>query len=240
MHWLKFTTHARATVKKKPTNNSQPIGNNMNPKRTQIAYRCPDCAVMTVGFLGGLGSVSDMLRLKCSCAESALDIKNQSDDKVTLSVPCVYCKSNHTFVVSKGIMRRDELTKFNCPYSGMGIAFIGDEESVQAEGEKSAEELSRIMTSLEAETVSDIQPQEVADDSVPPDPAIYDTFNFILRDLEAEGEVHCPCRKGEYDLRFTDDGMQVYCKSCGASHDFYAKSVTAAEEYLTIDSITLG
>ena len=209
-------------------------------KRTQIAFRCPECAVMTVGFLGGLSSVSDMLRLKCSCGESALDIKKQHDGRINLSVPCVYCKSNHAFVVSPEIMQRDELTKFSCPYSGMGIAFIGDEASVEAESERSAEELSRIMVSLEAETVSDIQPQDVAEDSMPPDPAIFDTFNFILRDLEAEGEVHCPCPDGEYDLRFTDDGMQIFCKKCGASHDFYAKSTHAAELYLDIDSITLG
>ena len=210
-------------------------------KRTQIAYRCPDCTYVTVGFLGGLSSVSDMLRLRCECGESMLDIKNLPDGKVSLSVPCVYCKSNHSYVVSKEIMQRNEMTKFNCPYSGMGIAFIGDEESVKEETDKSAEELARIMTSLEAEDVSDIQPQDVDEDAVPPDPAIYDTINFIVRDLEAEGQVHCPCGKdGEYDLRFTDDGVQVYCKKCGASYDFYARSTSVAEEYLTIDSITLG
>ena len=208
-------------------------------RRTQIAYRCPDCAVATVGFLGGLGAVSDMLRLKCSCGESALDIKKQSDGKVNLSVPCVYCKSNHSFVVAPEIIMRDEPTKFSCPYSGMGIAFIGDEDSVAKEVETSAEELARIMTSLEAETVSDIQPQDVGEDSVPPDPAIYDTLNFVLRDLEAEDAVHCPCDNGSYDLRFTDDGMQVWCKNCGATYDFFARSVSVAEEYLTIDSITL-
>lgn len=208
-------------------------------KRTQIAYRCPDCATATVGFLGGLSSVSDMLRLKCTCTESALDIKKQSDGRVALSVPCIYCKSNHSYTVAPEIMLRDEMTKFSCPYSGMGIAFIGDERSVSDEIDNSAAELSRIMASLEAETVADIQPQDVGEDSVPPDPAIYDTLNFVVRDLEAEGKVYCPCQNGEYDLRFTDDGMQVWCKSCGATYDFYARSVSVAEEYLTIDSITL-
>ena len=208
-------------------------------KRTQIAYRCPDCAVATVGFLGGLSAVSDMLRLKCSCGESALDIKKQSDGKIHLSVPCVYCKSNHSYVVSQSIMTRDDLTKFNCPYSGMGIAFIGDEDSINTEIENSANELSRIMTSLEAEDLKDIQPQDVAWDSMPPDPAIFDTLNFVVRDLEAEGKLSCPCDNGDYDLRFTDDGMQVYCKSCGASYEFYARSVSVAEEYLHIDQIKL-
>ena len=207
--------------------------------RSQIAYRCPECAVATVGFLGGLSAVSDMLRLKCSCGESALDIKKQNDGKIGLSVPCVYCKSNHSFVVSPEIMQRDEPTKFSCPYSGMGIAFIGDQNNISAEVENSASELSRILASFEAETVADIQPQDVGEDSMPPDPAIYDTLNFIVRDLEAEGNVKCPCGKGPYDLRFTDDGMQVYCDSCGATYEFFAKSVTVAEEYLPLTSITL-
>ena len=211
----------------------------MSVKRTQIAYRCPECGVATVGFLGGLGAVSDMLRLKCSACDSALDIKKQNDGKINLSVPCIYCKSNHSYVVSPEVMRREQLTKLSCPYSGMGIAFIGDEGDVAKEVDNSAEELSRIMTSLEAETLSDIQPQDIGEDSVPPDPAIFDTLNFVVRDLEAEGEVHCPCGEGPYDLRFTDDGMQVYCKSCGATYDFFARSVSVAEEYLTLDSIIL-
>jgi len=121
----------------------------------------------------------------------------------------------------------------------MGIAFIGDEDEISTEVDKSGEELSRIMTSLEAEDVSDIQPQDVAEDSMPPDPSIFDTLNFVVRDLEAEGKISCPCKNGNYDLRFTDDGMQVYCKNCGSSYDFYAKSVSVAEEYLTLDEIKL-
>ena len=208
-------------------------------KRTQIAYRCPDCATATVGFLGGLSSVSDMLRLKCACGESDLDIKKQSDGKVNLSVPCVYCKSNHSYVVAPEIMMRDELTKFSCPYSGMGIAFIGGENDVSHEIDTSAEELSRIMTSLEAETVSDIQPQDVGEDSMPPDPAIYDTLNFVLRDIEAEGGVHCPCDNGEYDLRFTDEGIQAYCEVCGATHTFRSVTPSTAEEYLELSELEL-
>ncbi len=210
-----------------------------NIRRTQIAYRCPECGFATVGFLGGLSSVSDMLRLKCSCSESSLDISRGADGKVRLSVPCVYCKSNHGYTVSKEVMARDEMTGFSCPYSGMEIAFIGEESEISAAIDRSAKELSSVLELMEAESLSDIQPQDVGEDSLPPDPSIYDTLNFVLRDLEAEGEVHCPCNDGEYDLRFTDDGMQAYCKKCGATYDFHARSLSIAEEYLTIDSITL-
>lgn len=211
----------------------------MATRRSQIAFRCPECGTATVGFLGGLTQVSDLLRLKCECGGSALDIKRQNDGKVNLSVPCVYCKTNHSFVVSQDVIKRYEPTKFSCPYSGMGITFIGDTETVKSEVENSANELSHILACFEAESLSDIQPQDVGEDSMPPDPAIYDTLNFIVRDLEAEGELHCPCGKGPYDLRFTDDGMQVYCDSCGATYEFHAKSVSVAEEYIPLKSITL-
>ncbi len=211
-----------------------------NIRRTQIAYRCPECASVTVGFLGGLSAVTDMLRLRCTDCGTALDIKKRRDEKVELSVPCVYCKTNHSFVTTPDVITRGALTRFNCPYSSMAITFIGDEDEIAPEIERSADDLTRIMQSLEAETVSDIQPQDVGEDSVPPDPAIYDVFNFLLRDLEYEGAVKCPCDNGEYDLRFTDTGMQIYCKNCGASKSFTAMSQSAAEEYLTLDEIKLG
>lgn len=209
-------------------------------RRTQIAYRCPECGVATVGFLGGLGAVSDMLRLKCECGGSALDIKRTNDGKLHLSVPCVYCKDQHGFNLSAQTLTRDTTLRLSCPYSGIDILFVSDEEGMKGELERSANELGRVMQAMEADELSDIQPHDVAEDACPPDPAIYDTLNFVLRDLEAEGAVKCPCGKGGYGLRFCDEGMQVYCESCGASYVFKAKSNAVAEEYLNISEITLG
>ena len=211
----------------------------MNLRRTQIAYRCPECTSLTVGFLGGLTAAADMLRLRCDCGASALDIKKRGDGGIHLSVPCVYCKDNHGLDLSSALLERDRIIRLPCPYSGMGILFIGDEEEMESALAESADELSRVMSAFEAETVSDIQPEDDDGDSAP-DPAIYDTFNFLLRDLESEGGVKCPCECGEYDLRFIDGGIQIYCKNCGASRDFHAASAASAEEYLTLDEITLA
>ncbi len=211
----------------------------MSIRRNQIAYRCPDCGVATVGFLGGLSSVSDMLRLKCECGGSSLDVKRGTDKKLHLSVPCVYCKDEHGYNISAEILTRDDTLRLSCPFSGMDIFFSTDASQMGAELDKSADELSRVMQSMEAEELRDIQPQDVAEDSCPPDPAIYDTLNFVVRDLEAEGAIKCPCGKGGYGLRFCDEGMQVYCESCGASYIFHARSVSLAEEYLSADKLEL-
>lgn len=210
-----------------------------NLKRNQIAFRCPECGTATVGFLGGLSNVSDMLRLKCECQDWALEIKKMQDGKLHLSVPCVFCKDTHGYVVSNGVISRDEPTMLACPYASMDILFIANEEQLPHELERSAKELERVLTSFEAEDLSDIQPLNVDENDAPPDPAIFDAINFVVRDLEADGKLHCPCGEGPYELRFCDEGMEVYCAHCGTSYTFHAKSQTIAEEYLGLSEITL-
>ena len=127
-------------------------------KQTEIAYRCPDCGVATLGLFGGLTKVSDMLRLKCECGGPSLDIQKLRDGKMHLSVPCVYCKTQHGYVLSENIVLRDEVTRLSCPYSNMDIAFIGEGDAVGVELNRTADELARVLVSLEAESLSDIQP----------------------------------------------------------------------------------
>ena len=212
----------------------------IQPKQRNIAYRCPECGTSIFGIVGKFALSANMLRLKCDCeSESSLDITVANDGKIRLSVPCLFCKQNHSYVVSESIFFDKENFLLNCPYSGMDIAFLGDEESISKELSRTEEEIGRLMASLEAENLSDIQPEDMSDDEVPPDPAIYDTLRFVVKDLEDEGLVKCPCGNGSYDLRFTDSGMEVYCEKCGASFAFSAASPTMAEEYLDLEEIVL-
>ncbi len=207
--------------------------------RGQIAYRCPECGVATVGFLGGLGNIADMLRLKCECGNFALDIKREKDGKARLTVPCVYCKNIHSYVVSQDILTREDVTCLSCPHSGQDILFIANEEKMPTELERSANELSRILASFDAEELSDIQPED-GDSDMAPDAGVYDVLNFLVRDLIDAGDLSCPCKKGPYSLRYCDEGAEVVCDSCGATYIFHAKSPAAAESYLSLDKIDLN
>ena len=210
------------------------------PTQRHIAYRCPDCGSATVSIIGRFALAANMLRVKCSCgSEHTLDINIAREEKIRLSVPCLFCRQNHSYVVSETLFFDKDRFLLNCPYANMDIAFIGEEESVSADLSRTGDELSMLLKNLEAEELSDIQPQDMNEAEILPDPAVYDTLRFILKDLEDEGKVSCPCGKGPYDLRFTDGGMQVWCESCGASHDFAVTSPTVAEEYLSLDSLTL-
>ena len=209
------------------------------PKGRNIAYRCPGCGTANVGLVGKFALHANMLRLKCSCGyESSLDITIGQSDKIRLSVPCLYCRQNHSYTISEALFFDKDRFLLNCPYSGMDIAFIGDEDSVNHDLERTGEELEALMKNLEVEELSDIQPQEMSEAEILPEPAVYDTLRFVVKDLEAEGKVKCPCGNGRYDLRFIDGGLQVWCENCGASYNFEAITPTIAEEYLSIDEIT--
>lgn len=212
----------------------------ITPKQRQIAYRCPECGNAIFGLIGKFALKANLLRIKCDCDKSsALDISNTNDGKIRLSVPCLFCKQNHSYVVSESIFFDRDKFLLNCPYTGMDIAFIGDEEAVIAELDRTGKELDRLLADLEAEELSDIQPQDMNDDEILPDPAVYDTVRFIVKDLEAEGRVDCPCHDGKYELRFCDEGVQVYCERCGATYTFRATTPSVTEEYLSLDRITL-
>ena len=209
--------------------------------KKQIAYRCPDCATVTVGFLGRMSADRGMLRLKCSCGESTLDITPKAEEKVHLSVPCVYCKESHGYNISRELLLRDKQTRLTCPFSGMDIAFIGSPDEISRASERTAGELANIMAALEADDVKDIQPTDCDESEGNFDPSVFDTINFLVKDLEADNRVECPCKRGkDYTLRFTDEGMQLSCPDCGASYLFYCMSASSAERYLSLDGIKLS
>jgi hypothetical protein len=193
------------------------------------------------GPIGRFANSAGLLRLKCSCEKkSFLDITPSAEGKIKLSVPCLFCKSNHSYVVSESVFFDREISLLNCPYSGMDIAFIGLEEKIAGELSRTESEITRLLTGFDAESITDIQPSEMNEDEILPDPAVYDTLRFVVKDLEEEGRVKCLCSNGKYDLRFTDDGIQVFCENCGATYTFKAYSPTIAEEYLDLNELTLS
>jgi hypothetical protein len=209
------------------------------PQSTHIAYRCPECGTLIYGFVGKFALAANMLRLKCSCGHSALDITVTNDKKIRLSVPCVFCKQNHNYVVSQTIFFERDIFILNCPYANMDICFIGEKEKIDAEAERTGKELEELLKNLEAESIKDMQPTDLDEEDVLPDPAVYDTLKFLVSDLCDEGKLTCPCGEGKYDLRFAPGGVQVYCEKCGASYMFNAMTPTMAEEYLSISELKL-
>lgn len=212
---------------------------NTQNKQTTVAYRCPHCGAMVHGIAGRFALAADLIRLKCPCGESVLDMTIQNDNRIKLSVPCVFCKKNHTYTVSQSLVFERDIFNLNCPYAHMDIAFAGDEERVLGEERRTEIELADLLKNLESDKLSDLQPQDMDADEILPDPQVYDIVRFLVKELEADGAIDCPCHSGHYDIRFTDGGVQVVCPDCGAQHVFSAASTEAAQEYLEIVELKL-
>ena len=181
-----------------------------------------------------------MLRLKCSCEKSAADISTTQDGKVRVSVPCLFCKQNHNYTVSQSIFFSRDIFLLNCPYSNMDICFIGSKECIDKEAERTGAELENLLKSLEASELKDIQPIDVDEEEALSDPTVYDAIRFLIKELEYDGKISCPCDNGNYDLRFCKEGIEVYCTNCGASHVFDTHAESATSEYLNIDELKLN
>ncbi len=211
----------------------------LNPKQTHIAYICPSCGSVIYGIAGKFTLSADLFRIKCPCGESALDINITNDKKIRLSVPCLFCKQNHNYVVSENIFFGRDLFLLNCPYANMDICFIGDKSETDKAVSHAEDELKRMLVNMELDDMRDLQPKDMDESEVLPDPQVYDTLRFLISELKEDNKINCPCRSGDYDLRFTDSGIQVYCKNCQATYDFDMTTPALAEEYLSIDSLTL-
>ena len=160
----------------------------LNPGQTHVAYRCPDCGTIIYGFVGKFALSAGMLRLKCSCGGSAMDITMTQDGKVRLSVPCIFCKQNHSYVVSQSIFFGRDIFLLNCPYSNMDICFIGEKDKTDEQLERTGKELEQLLEDLEAESHKDLQPQDMDEEEALPDPAVYDTIRFLVKELEYDGK----------------------------------------------------
>lgn len=210
----------------------------LNQNKTFLAYRCPHCGTGVMGICGSFAlSGGRMLRLRCTCGESGMTVSETADKKLRLSVPCLLCNGEHSYLVSPTLFYGRELFLLNCAYSDLDICFIGEEERVRAALTENEERLRAMLAEAGLASLSHLHGQD--DAPALPDTEVYDIIRFLVRELEADGEIDCPCGNGEYELEMTPGGVRVFCQNCGGEHVFRVDSVQAAQAFLSADHLTL-
>ncbi len=212
-------------------------------KQTHIAYRCPHCNLTVFGFVGKFALSADMLRLKCPCGKSELTMTYTADKKIRLAVPCLFCASEHQFVVTQNLFFERDIFLLNCSYTNMDICFIGDKAKIDAALEENEKELHRLLQNLGLSSMAQLRGEQEGEDEddIPylNDAQIYDIIRFLIADLSEEGEISCPCESGHYECEVAPHGIRVFCTECGAEHLFRAESVADAQEFLHCSHIDL-
>ena len=120
----------------------------LQPKDTTVAYRCPECGATVFSVVGALALSGDMIKLKCTCGHSELIMQKTEEDKLRLTVPCIFCPSPHHYIVSRKLLLTRELFTFPCAYAGVDILFIGSKGAVMKTIELSDEELTELWNEL--------------------------------------------------------------------------------------------
>ena len=117
----------------------------LNSRETCIAYRCPYCGSGVKSLVGVFSLSGEMKKLKCDCGASELTINLTNDGKLRITVPCMFCDKEHSFVISSKMFFDRDLFVYPCPYSGIDIVFIGKVDAVEKALDSSEEELKKIL-----------------------------------------------------------------------------------------------
>ena len=215
-------------------------------KQTHVAYHCPHCGMAVLGYVGEFALSADMLKIKCDCGHSALTVTYTNDKKVRLAVPCLFCENPHHFVVSQDVFFGKDLFLLGCPYMGMDVCFVGKPEPLQKALNESAKALNEFFEQnellLPANEVAALPEEDTAGDEekpLLPDDQVYDIIHFLVKDLEADRAIDCPCGTGPYETEILPGGIRVFCNECGAEYFFAVESVSQAEAFLNLNSLTL-
>ena len=211
----------------------------LETKQTTLAYRCPHCGNGVISAVNPFLLKGSMLRLKCDCGESFLEIQPTTDHKFRLTVPCILCPTPHHFTVSENLFYDKELFVLPCPYTDLNIGMMGEINHVKAELSRTELELMDLMEEHGVQSFSALHKQAAETVS---DPQVQEIVLFVIRDLDEEGKIFCKCPSDvehAYDAEILSEGVRVSCQKCGATKILPTNSMTEAHEFLNCDALYL-
>jgi predicted RNA-binding Zn-ribbon protein involved in translation (DUF1610 family) len=227
----------------------------LESKQTTVAYRCPHCGAGVLSAVGMFSLAADMVKLKCTCGHSEMELVYSKDGKIRIKVPCMICPNGHSYTVSRNIFFGRDVFMLPCPISDINICFMGNADHVKFELSRTELELLQILEENGVDSFSALHD----DENLLTDPQIAEIVMFVIHDLEAENKIYCKCNpapaEGEapdfhscedgeepervYDVEIIDDGIKVSCPECGCSRVIPTDGLLSAHAFLNCDALYL-
>lgn len=213
----------------------------LSPKETVIAYRCPHCGSGIMSVVGAFALSGDLIKLKCTCGHSELQISRTSDKRLRLTVPCLVCPKPHVYTIGQNtFFSREGVFTLSCTVSGLPLCFVGTKDAVSKALDEATEELNALLEDAGLDTLDDIK--EHNDASAPFDASIDDIIRYTICELEDEGKVKCKCPTtavADYQFEIIEDTLRIFCEKCGASVTIPMSDTAMAHDFLMSDSLEL-
>ena len=220
----------------------------LKSKETTIAYRCPNCGKFIFGMVGIFTLSGDLIKLKCDCGGSEMSVVYTGEDKLRITVPCLFCPNPHTYLLSKDAFFDRDILALNSTNSGLAVCFIGNTERVSEAARQSDEHLIDLLEEAGFDGIESFMRGKGSvggEDNVDEDyrldyAQIEDVVRFMLAELKDEGAIRCDCEDTpECDFEFKGDSVIVFCKKCHCEKRIPLSSTLAANAFLHIDVLDL-
>lgn len=172
------------------------------PKRT-IAYFCPSCRQSVVVDRTVFSLAAAPRAIPCPCGKSALDIE-MLGDRIRLSVPCLFCKKEHTVSCSTHAFLHEKALAFSCAASGLDCCYVGEEGAVFAAMQRLEETVDKLnaATGAEGTFIDDLIMHEVLSE---------------VKEIAQRGGISCACGSKNWKLQVNYSSVDIFCAQCGAA-----------------------
>ena len=221
----------------------------MNTERI-IAFRCPVCGTAIVGDLNLFVLGGQELVLSCKeCGEEvpALRASLSSEQKLSLSLPCLTCPNPHRFTVETQVVFSRDLFVLQCPMTALDLCFIGEEAKVEEALEENRKQLLELTGGEwmdddfdEEEELSDEELAELKEHPPLLDAHLMGQMLYLVRDFAEEGKISCACGEEHVDFHLLPDGLAFSCPKCNAARVFAAHTELDVEYFASLPEIRLS
>jgi hypothetical protein len=209
----------------------------MNEKTRTIGYICPKCRQPVIVKRTVFSLCASKSEVVCPCGKSILTIQPE-ETEFRLSVPCAFCKKEHSAVVPERAFLSQPAISMACPASGLDACYIGEEEPVFAAMKRLEEAMDQVDAQEEKE-------QEEEADEAPHQPGTF--LNDLvmtevlgeLKDIAARGGISCQCGSKEWRMRIHYSSLELVCVGCGGSLRIPAATQSDLTDLCCKDRLTI-
>ncbi|HEX2946841.1 MAG TPA: hypothetical protein VHT96_12885 [Clostridia bacterium] len=192
-----------------------------------IAYKCNSCGSFEFFNI----SLFTLLHkknycLSCRCKKSRITIKQEGENNFLISIPCIGCGNDHTYLFTKKSILLGDPIAVNCPETGMEICFVGRDEAVRKKVDSLEEKLDEIINMYGYESYFDNTQ------------VMFDTLNHI-HDIALKGNLQCECGNNDVELVLLSDCILLRCVKCGSSKKIQASKNKDLKEILMKNQILI-
>lgn len=192
-----------------------------------IAYKCTSCGSFEF-FNVSLFTLlyKKNCSLSCRCKKSWITIKQEVESSFLISIPCIGCGNEHTYLFTKKDIIQGEPIAFNCPETGMQICFIGRDEAVRKNVDNLEQEFDELMDMYGYESYFNNTQ------------VMFDTLNRI-HDIALSGNLCCECGSVDIGLILLSDFILLRCEKCGGNKKIPAAKNKDLKDILTKNQILI-